>query len=181
MAMKPIYLDHCDGTYTLVNDATENVTTDTRGWRGSCLEFDKKNGTGFFAAIVYRVLAAGETLELQRSAIPNLTPADYVCWLINMSALTDVASCFVRIGTQAVDDTGATCSNYLEWTVADSALTAARWNLCKVRLGDASVTGTGVDWSNIDYIAFGVTFDGEDDALADIFVDELFFAGAEIS
>ena len=160
-----------DGGWTALNDASSGVTTVSTAWSSTaCLQFDKVDGTGFFIGGAYS--ARTITPHTRKFDISHLiSPDDYVSWVINISSLTDVASCCVRIGTSV--------SHYLEWTVLDSSLTAARWSRCAVRLGDATIVGNGCNWRDIRYVAVGVTFDGEDDALADIEVDALSICSAD--
>ena len=148
--------------WTALSSDTEGLTASTtHAWGTNALQFDKVNGGAntVFGAI-YRTVA----LNLQHQHQWN--PDDRICWLVNLSALTDVAYSFVRLGTDA--------SNYAEWRFTDTSHTAARFTLCSENLGNCYVTGNGCIWSNIDYMVIGVAFDGEDDTLANIEVDQIY-------
>jgi len=83
-----------------------------------------------------------------------------------LSALTNVAYVFIRAGTDA--------SNYTEWRVDDDNMVAG-WNAVAFRLAEpaAAVTGTGMIHTAVTWIAVGVAFDAESDALASIAVDHI--------
>lgn len=149
-----------DGTdWTILGDDTENLTGDTSTIftdSGQVLEFDKTDGTDDTKyAAVYKTLE-----EDLRSFGPN----DRICWLMNMDT-TDIDYVLVRLGTDA--------SNYVEYRYDDDSLTTGRWSLCWSKLAHGYATGTGLDWHKVRYILVGAHFDGETDAVADIFVDSI--------
>jgi len=125
------------------------------------LEFDKANGTANTKyALIYRT---GDYTAERKANIINLT--DRLNWLVYVSATTNVAAAVVRLGRDA--------SNYIEYRFADSSITAAKWQLCSVQLGDGYEVGTGVDLRRFYWLGVGVYFDAETDVLADIGVNWL--------
>jgi len=162
-----LILDGCDATtgWAAANDATANLALSANhvGGTGS-LTFDKVNGTNFTEAYIEKTLASVNVLDFE---LHNLLE-----WLTYLSDLTDVAYAFVRLG----DDS----SNYSEWRVLDEDLTTGRWNPIGMFVGNMeyAVVGTGIDATDVDYIAVGVSFDLEDDLLAGIAVDEIQLHGS---
>jgi len=143
----------------LSNDTTTLADSTNRLYGATCLSFAKVDGTdGSTHGGIGRTFASPIVLP------ERFGPQSKVTWLCYISSLSDVASAFLRLGTDA--------SNYLSWTVADSALQAG-WNLCSGVIGNATVTGNGGALNAIGYVAVGVTFDAESDALAGILVDRL--------
>lgn len=150
------------GLTTLGNDTTNLITCSTNFVRGAAsIEFAKVDG------------AAGSTIAGVYATLPELidldTPARYgpsakIKWLVYISDITNVAYSFVRIGSSS--------TNYLEWRFADSSHTAARWTVASANLGDCYTGGTGADMGALGYyLAFGVAFDGESNALANLRFD----------
>lgn len=158
--------------WAVLNDETENIAAGTAPYQGTyCIEFDKASGDATLAAVYKTISAQSMKPKLHTWAF---RPQDYICWLVNLSDLTDVDYVMVRLGKDA--------SNYLEWRVADTSLTAARWTFCSARLGNAYVEGTGVqDWSEIDYIVVGVNFDANADTLTDMDFDYLYISESELA
>ncbi len=89
--------------------------------------------------------------------------------IIYLSDITNVAYAFVRIGTNS--------SNYAEWRMGDELITEAVWQAFALHMDDMqpTVTGNGLNMSAITYLAVGVEFDLETNALADIRFDSLTF------
>lgn len=142
-------------------DATENIAVSTVSVQGTySLEFDKKNGTDIYIAGAEKTYTAANARDLK-----DAKPSDLICWACYVSAVTDVAYCFVRLGVDT--------SNYAEWRYDDDSMLAGQFTFCRVPLYQHAVTGTGINYNAITYVAAGVYFDGEDDALADIKVDAL--------
>jgi len=154
-------IDSCtQDNWTALNVDSTNVGVEAGGWGGkSVLTFDKE-GTTLKAGGVYKLLAQ----KAEINANHTNPYANYVCWLLNASALTDIASTFLRLGTSA--------SNYNEWTEADSVLTAGGC-ACMVLAATCTRTGTGCDWSAIKYIAVGVNVDATGSTLANIQVEKI--------
>ncbi len=151
------------GSWLILDDATENFTTTKKHVLGTdALIFDKVNGSGTFAAVIDQTISAVD--------LGNPSPHDLLQTVIYIPNLTAVAYIFVRVGT---DDT-----NYNEWRIEDTALLAATFETVIFNIGDAShsgITGNGWNPSVITYIALGVQFDNEDDALVGIIFDEFSF------
>lgn len=151
------------GDWLILDDATENFTTTKKHVLGTdALIFDKTDGSGTFAAVIDQTITAVD--------IGKPSPHDLLQTVIYIPDLADVAYVLVRVGT---NDT-----NYNEWRIPDSALTAATFETLIFNIGDAAhagITGDGWNPSVITYIALGVQFDGEDDALVGIIFDEFSF------
>ncbi len=151
------------GSWLILDDATANFTTTKKHVLGTdALIFDKVNGSGTFAAVIDQTISSVD--------LGSPSPHDLLQTIIYLPTLTDVTYIFVRVGT---DDT-----NYNEWRIEDTALTAATFETIIFSIGDAShagITGNGWNPSAITYIALGVQFDGEDDALVGIIFDEFSF------
>jgi len=141
------------------NDTTGVIEYATPRFGSICMEFDKVDGADddTFAGLAKTLTS----LDLSKE---GLRTTDRVTWLCFCSVLTNVASCFVRLGTDS--------SNYLEWRVADTAMIAG-WTACDVAFGEAYMTGTGCQLEDIDYIACGVNFDAAGNTLANIKFDYL--------
>ena len=149
------------GDWLILNDATANFTTTKKHVIGTnALIFDKVDGTDNFAAVIDQIITSVD--------LGDISLHDIIQTVSYIPDLADVAYVFVRLGT---DDT-----NYNEWRIPDTALTAAEFEILAFNIGDASnagITGNGWDPSAITYIAVGVQFDGEDDALVGIIFDSL--------
>jgi hypothetical protein len=156
--------------WTALNTDCTNVAISTDHFMvpPAAVEFDKANGAAnTTTAMIYKVRTAAEDLDVLSRC--GFCPSDYVCWSVYASALTNIASAEVRLGTDA--------SNYLKWTFADSTMTAG-WSFCYARMGSATVAGNGLNINNLAYVLVGLNFDAETDTLADILVDHLFVAPA---
>jgi len=141
----------------LTNDTTGLAASAVRLTGKYSLEFDKVDGA-----------ANGVTTGAYRTLDENLSQEliqihDVVAFAIYCSAVTNIASAHVKIGTDA--------SNHYVFSVADSTLNAAGWSLCSVAVGDAALVGTGWDPSAITYLEVGAIVDAQDDALANIKFD----------
>jgi len=147
--------------FTAFNTDTTTVAASTSSVTGTnALSFAKVDGaanTVFGAA--YKTLTDVDLKDAKLS--------DYICWECYVSAVTDVAYAFVRLGTDA--------SNYAEWRFADSSLVAGRFTFCSAKVGDQYVTGTGIDWDDVTYLCIGAAFDAAGNALAGVLVDSLMF------
>ena len=143
----------------LSNDTTNLASSVIRITGNYSLEFDKANGA-----------ANGTTAGASREIVVNLDGDavqlhDKLQWSIYISALTNVASCYVKLGTDS--------TNNLQWTVDDSSL-GTGWTVCTGVIGEPStVNGNGWDPTKILYMEVGVVFDAETDTLADIKVDAI--------
>jgi len=142
--------------WTAFGNDTTGLATDVDHITGTkSLEFDKVDGAANTAvAGISYTLTTGVDLS-------NFLPTDKVFLATYVSTAADIVSVTLRLGTSV--------SHYASWTVADTALTAARWDQHVVNIGDMD-NSTGNGWSNtsVKYIALAVTFDAQDDTLADI-------------
>ena len=149
---------------TVLGTDTVNLAVSTVSARGTnSIEFDKVDGA---AGTVFA--GASKTIDLVNLNEHWFLPHAIIRWHVYVSdtAQSGVAYSFVRLGTDA--------SNYAEWRFADSSIVAGRFTLCSAKLGNCYVTGTGCDFTNIDHLEFGVAFDAESDALADIKMDYIY-------
>lgn len=84
---------------------------------------------------------------------------------INLSSLADVASVDIVIGTDA--------SNNNVYRTLDTALSTGFNELDFDNDSPTSVTGAGINWYNINYVAVTVNFDAVGNTLTDILVDTI--------
>lgn len=154
-------LDHIESAaaYTVFGNDTVNLAVSTAHAEGTySLGFDKVNGTD-------NTIYAGAYRTLEPKDLSKFYSSDFVCWQIYVPDVQDVAYTFVRLGTDAL--------NYNEWRYADTNLSAGRFTLCRSRIGDSYYVGVGMDESAITYMAIGVAFDAETNALANIRMDHV--------
>ncbi len=172
MSEEYFYIDRCDSAtgWTAKNTDTINVALSTSKVFGAgSISFDKvDSAANDTAAMVETTYEAGTV-----SAIQNWLPHDKIGFGLYLSDLTAVVSAFVRIGTDS--------SNYLTYTVLKAAMTAGQYGIHLASLGNATVTGTGVGLRDITYIALGVNFSLETDALANIRFDGVYLDESEIT
>jgi len=163
-------LDECNSVagWTILDDATtgngdaDALATDLNHVFGTAsIEFNKVNGTDHTEAGIQKTLTAGDLTAYHKGG-GVITTSIYI------SDLTAVAYVFVRLGTDG--------DHYNEWRIDDDALTADAWNSLRFNMLTPNPTGnTGNGWNiaATTYVAVGVSFDAEDDELADIKVDHL--------
>lgn len=161
--MEHFIIDPLNATsgFTAMSNDTINIKAvigSISGHGTTRISFDKTNGTD---NATYAGITKAVVLSLY-----GLRQHDKICWNVQASATTNVASSFVRLGYDS--------ANYVEWRFADSSHTAARCNVCTAKVGDGFVTGKGWDIEKITYFAIGVNFDAETDALAAILVNEAY-------
>ena len=158
----PKLIDQCAlDNWTALNAATANLGVEAGGECGrAVLTFDKAASGTLAAAGAYKLLTTKQALHAGGGSPQN----QYVCWVFQASALTDIASVTLRLGTSA--------SHYNEWTVADTALTAGGC-VCQVRRGNCARTGNGCNYSEITYIAVTVNFDAVGNTLANMQVERI--------
>ena len=150
--------EEADGTdWTVYGNDTDNLTVQTAvPWgnrTGQAVQFDKVNGAaGLTYAAVYKTIAVGN--------LATFTPLDRIYAHIYITTLTNVASTFIRLGSDR--DT-----NYVEWRFTDTDHTINQWNVMSARLGDCIplISGTGVDRRTLNTIVVGVIMDGEANTL----------------
>lgn len=150
------------GTWTALSNDTINLATTKKHTSGTdALTFDKANGAA-------DTIFAGFQKTLSSVDLGSVSPHDLLQGTFYIPDLTNVAYAFLRLGTDA--------SNYNEWRLPDTALTAAVFETGALSIGDADYTGiTGDGWNPaaITYIAVGVAFDAETNTLAGIVFDEI--------
>lgn len=144
--------------WTILGTDTANLTTDLRHVVGTAsLEFDKVDSAAdtIFAG-VYRTLSP--TVDLSRFG-----PADELQAVISIPDKTNVVYAFIRLGTSV--------SHYNEWRLAEAAITQAVWQEFEVRLDDCQIDVVGNGWNPaaVAYVAVGVAFAAEANALADMY------------
>jgi len=145
--------------FTVLGNDTTNLAASSTSWEGTySLEFDKADGAGNTT-----IAGAYKTVSINLSH-EDAQPWDYLTWQCYVSAVTNIADCYVRLGSSA--------TNNLKFVFADTNM-AAGWNYCAVQLGDAVLAGTGWDKNAITYLEVGVDFDAESNTLADIKFDLL--------
>lgn len=149
--------------WTVLNADTEGLSVDVVHLVGTkSIEFDKINGDDdSTVGGIYKVIEPGLNLT------PLLFTGGLLCWATLTSSNTDLANTFLRLGTSA--------SHYHEWTDTDASCVNDVWSVHKVNIlsPPGSQVGNGWNPSAILYVALGFTFDGEDDALADMRVDHI--------
>ena len=150
--------------WTVLGNDTVNLAQATIFPFGPGLDFDKTNGlAGKKYAGAYRTISLSQNTS-------KFSVLDRVIWPLYVSSVDDISTgvgfAFVWLGTSS--------SNYIELRYDGGSLTAGRINICSVPLGHGYLNGTGAKLGNITWIATGVQFDGEDDALAEIYVGEIF-------
>lgn len=153
-------IDPCESTtgWAVLNTDTTGLATSTTHVTGAAsLTFNKVDGAanGTVAGIDKTI----SKLDLQ------VGPRDTIRCAFYLSSIANVASVFIRIGTNS--------SNYNSWTVADTNITAGSMNIADINVGEGTSTGNGWDTSAITYVAVGVNFDAETDALSGIIFDHV--------
>lgn len=157
--------------YTVLGNDTINLASSANHIFGSAaIKFDKTNGAANTVyAGVYRALTAINIAEIfEAGAFVGMG-----CYL---SSLTNVVSVFLRIGTDA--------SNYNCWTWSNGSLQAGSWmNLrTAAAVPDYSKSaGNGWNTGAIAYVAFGVEFNSEVNALANILFDHVHIVGGRVT
>lgn len=156
-------LDATAGWSALNNDTLNLATTKKHVLGTDALIFDKVDGAAntIFAAIQKTITSVD---------IGSPSPHDLIQTVCYIPDLTNVAYVFVRIGTDS--------SNYNEWRIPDTALTAAEFQTLIFNIGDANhagITGNGWNTSAITYVVAGIAFDAETNTLVGIIFDELSF------
>lgn len=160
-----ISLDDCDSTdgWTVINNDTDNLTTSTNHiWKTKSLSFDKVDGAG-------NTIFAGIQKTLTSTSINKFIEegGGFFLGSVFLTSVADVSYVWFRVGTDS--------SNYNEWRIPDTSLTAGQWNALRGQMrAPYSSTGDGINTSAVTYMAIGVAFDGQDDTLAGILVDGLF-------
>lgn len=150
--------------WTILGDETDALADSTNTPSGlGAITFGKADAT---ATTTYAGIYRTVDLDLIHSALAHLCSEDRLVVSFYVGALTDIAQLEVRIGTDA--------SHHNVWVIDDSAMTASTWQSLSVKWGTCSVTGNGMDPSNIDYMAVAVKFDAQDKELAGIIIDRVY-------
>jgi len=157
-------IDACEATtgWTALGNDTTGLDTDLDHVLGAkSLEFDKVDGAAntIFGGIQKTISSVDLSFLVENGGAFGYS--------LNVSATTDIAYCFLRLGTDS--------SNYNEWRVADADLSAG-WNSVRFNAdvpATAGATGNGWDATAVTYLALGCAFDLETDTLADLRVDHV--------
>ena len=159
-------LDEMNATtgWGAINSDTTGLATSTNHIVGSnSLEFDKVDGAA-------NTDIGGIEKTISSVDLGDISPHDIIQTPAYIPDLTDVTQAFVRLGTDS--------SNYNEWHISSSNLTAATWQTLVFNVGSsdfASSTGNGWDHEAVTYIAVGCLFNSPSDSLANIQFDQLSF------
>ena len=141
-------------------DCTTVAASTVRMTGTGSMSFAKANGTADTVfGLINKTVSAG--IELGEDFFME----DRIGGVFYISSLTNVSYALIRLGS--------TSSNYVEWRFADTGLIAG-WNVVSCKIGDAYLGGTGWVPSLITYIAVGLAFDAETNALAGILCDSVF-------
>jgi len=148
--------------WSALSTDTLNLATTTKHVTGTnALTFDKVDGAAnTIFACIQKTLTSVD--------LGDVSAHDLLQGTFYLPTLTDVSYVFLRLGTDS--------SNYNEWRIPDTALTAATFLLGSQTIGDANYAGiTGNGWNSaaVTYIAVGVAFDSETNTLAGIVFDEV--------
>lgn len=149
-------------SWTALSDDTDNKADSTVCVRGDgAVTFDKVDGAD------NKVWAGGhKTLSSALNLETGIDPWNYLTWYCYVPDLTDVASAWIRLGIDA--------TNYLEYAVPDTDLTALQFTCCRIPLyAFTGTAGTACPLNSVLWIAFGVSFDAAGDALAGLIVDHI--------
>lgn len=156
-------MDATTGWTVLGNDTTNLAATTTHVLGTNALTFDKADGAA-------NTVIAGIQKTLSSENLGGISPHDILQTVVYASSTADADYIFLRLG----DDS----SNYNEWRIAAADITSGAWSTLVFEVGDASQaggTGTGVNWTDVDYIAVGIAFNSESDTLTGIIFDEISF------
>lgn len=156
------------GTWAVLGDDTITLATSAEHVFGTnSLSFAKTNGGD-------NTVVAGIQDTITSLNLTRFGPAAGIEVMMQVSSIANVDKAFVRMGTDA--------SNYNEWQLDDSEITAAVWTFKRILLSASeNVVGNGWDSSAVTYIAVGTRHDAETDALAAILFDSVFMIGAQMT
>ncbi len=126
------------------------------------LEWDKANGT-VLGAKIEKTLASIDASFLVGPSI--------IQWHVKHANFTNVDYVWIRVGSSA--------ANYHEYRVDSDELTSGQWNTLSTLVANYDAQGgTGMDMSDIDYLALGVTMDGTANTIANLRFEEIVFLSA---
>ena len=156
-------MDVTTGWAALGNDTINLATTTKHVLGAAALEFDKVNGAA-------NTVFGGIDKTITSVDLGNPSPHDIIQTVIYVESVAAIDYFFLRLGT---DNTA-----YNEWRIDGADLTGAIFETIAVDIGDASyagITGAGIDWGALTYVAVGFAFNAETDTLANIVIDEISF------
>ncbi len=120
------------------------------------LSFDKAAGTVVEASY-------GKTIDSTDASV--LGGDALITWFVKHGDFTNVASVFIRLGTDA--------SNYNQYGMDPVDFSTTLWNHITMPLHEGVQTGTGLNLSAITYVAFGVIMDAAGNTIADVFFNDV--------
>lgn len=156
------------GTWTVLGNDTITLATSAEHVFGTkSLSFAKTDGAA-------NTVIAGIQDTITSIDLTRFGPAAGIEVMMQVSSIANVDKAFVRLGTDL--------SNYNEWQLDDSEITAGVWTFKRILLSASeNVVGNGWDSSAVTYIAVGTIHDLETDALAAILFDSVFMIGAQMT
>jgi len=166
MSDERMIVDVCnraDDWTVLGNDTTGLNVASYGASNSNTIRFNKADG-----AANTKIAAIYRTIAIDMS---TCWPDDRLVWGCYCGDTTNVASSFVRLGT----DSG----NYAEYQFADSSLNNAAWTVCSEKLGEpASIVGNGLITTKPTYLVIGMNFDAAGNTLANIGASMIYVASA---
>jgi len=170
-------IENCEDytEWTILGNETADLAASTACITGTVsLEFAKVNASATTAVGGAYKTFAGDDVKI----FAGLTPMDYIIAQFYISDMTNVDYALLRMGTSA--------TAYLEWRFEDSSMIVG-WNSIAVKIGNCnqyntttgSWTSLGIPLTDPTYMAVGVKFDSEANALAGIKFDHIAIAKAE--
>lgn len=130
----------------------------------TCIEMDKTGGTQV-EAIMSRVIASVDASAFQGPVLLE--------WAVKHGNYTNVANIILRVGTDA--------NNYHEWKIDPVDFETSQWVEIGSVLHHGIQTGTGLDMSDIDYLALGVEMDAAANTIADVQFEAVTIVSAPIT
>jgi hypothetical protein len=159
--------------YELVLDPCEA----TAGWAGNAQVAGLAttlNHVRGARALTFNKIAGGVTAMISRTLPAPMVATEFkdhdlAGMVFYVGNVANIDYAFIRIGT--------TATSYAEWRTNDEDIEAGEWLASKMTLAsqEATVGGNGMNPTFVNYIAFGVVFDGAGDVLNDIRVDHIAF------
>lgn len=147
-----------------INAATENlvVSTTHMGGGANSLKLDKKAHGSITSAVLSKTL---NSVDIQRFADNGYLI--YYFYLPAGAGAAGFISVDVILGTSA--------SHCITWRTLLASLTQGAWNRIVIPLRTiTSVTGNGMDYNSIDYLAISANFGAAANTLANMIVDSLY-------
>jgi len=144
--------------WTVLGDDTTTLATSTNHITGAlALSFAKVDGLD-------NTKLAGIQKTITSVDLSRFSSHDYISTSTYISDVTNTDYVFVRLGTDS--------SNYTEWQKDEPTV---GWDDHQIALSAAATSSTGNGWdqSAVTYVAVGVAFDAEGNALAGIIFDHL--------